>query len=61
MLSDLKGRYREEYRLLYEEFALRPYALLEILTKDTGIPIQCPASKSFPLDLTDSTHPTGIS
>lgn len=38
-LQELERLYREKYRHLYEEFAARLHALLELLVKDAGIPI----------------------
>lgn len=37
--KEIERLYREEYRPLYEEFAARLHALLELLVKDTGIPV----------------------
>jgi putative GTP pyrophosphokinase len=36
---EIERLYREDYRPLYEEFAARLHALLEMLVKDTGIPV----------------------
>lgn len=37
--DEIERLYREEYRLLYEEFAARLHALLELLVKDISIPV----------------------
>lgn len=37
--KEIERLYREEYRPLYEEFAARLHALLELLVKDAGIPV----------------------